>query len=308
MAKADLELAQSFLARVEHAWGVQFAEGYNPAVSHLEFLWDPLRVWHKPLALYAAAEAAAAAAHLVLWAMGFRGGRQDGFRYWVSGGRGNKGGSPQAAGAGQHSRVGSSCSEDNHHLVVSLAEQGQQQLEQKQKQGQQRARRRQCAPWQLPHSDSASSISLPHHAAPADCSDLGAAWAEGWGSGDSSTSTSSRLSQSSSSGGSDGPSRQSSIEQTPLPAVDVAAACLPGAVAGPAAAAGVPIVFVHGVGLGLLPYLGLLREVAQACGGSRVIPFEVGAMLAASNHQLLDVPSCAFDCSTAAAAGSLGIK
>lgn len=85
--KADLpreqrDAIEAFVREVERRWGVTFAAGRNPALRFMAHLWEPLRVIHKPLALHAACEAATLTSHAALWCAGFRKHHVAGFDYW----------------------------------------------------------------------------------------------------------------------------------------------------------------------------------------------------------------------------------
>lgn len=57
---------------VESVFDVKFPPGYNPALSFMGHLWEPLRASYRPLAFYAATEALALGGRLALRAAGFQ--------------------------------------------------------------------------------------------------------------------------------------------------------------------------------------------------------------------------------------------
>ena len=58
LSPRDFQRVGAFLAGVERAWGVSFPPGRTPGLKYMGWLWEPLRVYHKPLAVYGATEAA----------------------------------------------------------------------------------------------------------------------------------------------------------------------------------------------------------------------------------------------------------
>lgn len=73
----------AFVLDVQHTFNCTFAPGYNPSLRFLSHLWQPLRVWHKPLALYAAIEGYAALSSLMLQCRGFVRHRHGGFDVYI---------------------------------------------------------------------------------------------------------------------------------------------------------------------------------------------------------------------------------
>lgn len=56
---------------VVHRWNVRFPQGYDASLKFMAHVWEPLRVHHKPLVAYLAAEFTAQIAHIFLRLMGF---------------------------------------------------------------------------------------------------------------------------------------------------------------------------------------------------------------------------------------------
>ena len=73
-----------FVAAVESKWEINFLPGYDPSLRFMAHVWEPLRVQHKPLIMYAMTELAARIAHLLLQWMGFKRGHQGAFTSWTS--------------------------------------------------------------------------------------------------------------------------------------------------------------------------------------------------------------------------------
>lgn len=73
---------ERFVDDVEAAWGVSFPPGFDPDLPFMAHVWEPLRAHHKPLAMFALTELLARAAHVLMFLMGFRPGRQGRFTYW----------------------------------------------------------------------------------------------------------------------------------------------------------------------------------------------------------------------------------
>ncbi|KAL4459101.1 hypothetical protein ABPG75_013966 [Micractinium tetrahymenae] len=73
---------RQFVDEVEAAWGVSFQPGFDPDLPFMAHVWEPLRTYHKPLIMFALTELLARAAHLLMFLMGFRPGRQGRFTYW----------------------------------------------------------------------------------------------------------------------------------------------------------------------------------------------------------------------------------
>lgn len=85
---ADLTAQQSahidrFLLDVERTFNCTFAPGHNPSLRFLCHLWQPLRVWHKSLALYAVIEGYAVLSSWMLQRRGFLRRRLGGFDVYV---------------------------------------------------------------------------------------------------------------------------------------------------------------------------------------------------------------------------------
>ena len=61
-----------FTTQCEEAWNVRFQQGKNPDITFMAHLWEPLRVWHKPLIVHVFSEAAGAVSSVWLLTLGFR--------------------------------------------------------------------------------------------------------------------------------------------------------------------------------------------------------------------------------------------
>ena len=84
LAPAERADVDQYVLRVEAKRGKPFPAGTNPAATFMAHLWEPLRTLHKPLALHAAGEAMRAATDGALWCLGFdRAVSGAGVRYWV---------------------------------------------------------------------------------------------------------------------------------------------------------------------------------------------------------------------------------
>lgn len=79
---ADKQLVTAFLNDVEEKWNFKFPEGYDANLKYMQHRWEPLRVVHKPLFVYAITELLAITAHAFLYLMGFRRQYHDGFSCW----------------------------------------------------------------------------------------------------------------------------------------------------------------------------------------------------------------------------------
>jgi len=78
---ADVE---QYVLRLEARRGRPFPPGHDPAARFMAHLWEPLRTLHKPLALHAGGEAMRAATDAALWCLGFsQGVAPCGLRYWT---------------------------------------------------------------------------------------------------------------------------------------------------------------------------------------------------------------------------------
>ena len=44
---------KSFVSKVEEKWNIHFEAGYDASLQFMAHVWEPLRVYHKPLAMYA---------------------------------------------------------------------------------------------------------------------------------------------------------------------------------------------------------------------------------------------------------------
>ncbi len=70
MQEAD-QVAQ-FTTQCEKTWNVKFQQGNNPQISFMAPLWEPLRVFHKPVIVHLFSEVARATNSLWMLALGFR--------------------------------------------------------------------------------------------------------------------------------------------------------------------------------------------------------------------------------------------
>lgn len=75
---------EDFVAAVEKKWDMDFPPGYDSSLRFMAHVWEPLRVQHKLLIVYAVTELAARIAHLLLRWMGFSKGQQGAFTSWTS--------------------------------------------------------------------------------------------------------------------------------------------------------------------------------------------------------------------------------
>ncbi|KDD75317.1 hypothetical protein H632_c748p0, partial [Helicosporidium sp. ATCC 50920] len=84
LTRQELSLLADFMEDLQDAWGLRFAPGRNPALRFMDHVHEPLRVYPKPLLVYAGTEAGAALTHLLLAAQGYRGARTPNrLRCWV---------------------------------------------------------------------------------------------------------------------------------------------------------------------------------------------------------------------------------
>lgn len=72
LSKSEKVHVEKFLDGVERAWGVNFPEGRNTGIRCMQWLWEPLRVYHKPLVMYIGTETLGRMTYALLWAMGFK--------------------------------------------------------------------------------------------------------------------------------------------------------------------------------------------------------------------------------------------
>ncbi|KAI8469722.1 MAG: Alpha/Beta hydrolase protein [Monoraphidium minutum] len=77
---AELE---GMVDRLMGIWSIELKPGYNPNLRFMGHLWEPLSHMWRPLGFYVWMEAAAAARHAALAAMGFRRRRAAGLTYYV---------------------------------------------------------------------------------------------------------------------------------------------------------------------------------------------------------------------------------
>ncbi|MCJ1422508.1 hypothetical protein MMC29_000388 [Sticta canariensis] len=82
---------EDYLHRLEKKHGHRFADGRNNDIEFMAHLWEPLRVMHKPLAMFLTSEVVSVLTDVSLFCMGFKLQRCQGFRYWVRKARGRKG-------------------------------------------------------------------------------------------------------------------------------------------------------------------------------------------------------------------------
>ncbi len=60
-----------FVTKCEETWSVKLLEGKNPDVFFMAHLWEPLRVYYKPLAVHLFSELAGATSRIWLLMLGF---------------------------------------------------------------------------------------------------------------------------------------------------------------------------------------------------------------------------------------------
>ncbi|DBA73278.1 hypothetical protein WJX77_005167 [Trebouxia sp. C0004] len=75
--------SERFVNEVEKRWGVKFPEGRNPDLKFMAHLWEPLRVFHKPLLVHMISETWGMGMHMYLRAIGFKHAIMGGMSYWV---------------------------------------------------------------------------------------------------------------------------------------------------------------------------------------------------------------------------------
>jgi pimeloyl-ACP methyl ester carboxylesterase len=82
----QLGLVQNFLSTAEERWNITFPPGFNDSsdIKYMAHVWEPLRVQHKPLLIYIITEFAAKIAHFLLRWMGFQKGQQGAFISWTT--------------------------------------------------------------------------------------------------------------------------------------------------------------------------------------------------------------------------------
>ena len=61
-----------FTTECEKRWNVRFQWGNNPHIRFMAHLWEPLRVFHKPLIVHLFSEVARATNSVWMLALGFR--------------------------------------------------------------------------------------------------------------------------------------------------------------------------------------------------------------------------------------------
>lgn len=61
-----------YLTKLEDKHGYHFAEGGNKDIEFMAHLWEPLRVMHKPLAMFLTSEAVSVLTDVTLFCMGFK--------------------------------------------------------------------------------------------------------------------------------------------------------------------------------------------------------------------------------------------
>lgn len=84
LLEEDKARIQSFLASVQKKWNLTFpSDRYIPDLPTMRHINEPLRIYHKPLALYMLTECLSLLAHLLLWMLGFRREKHGGFSVWV---------------------------------------------------------------------------------------------------------------------------------------------------------------------------------------------------------------------------------
>jgi pimeloyl-ACP methyl ester carboxylesterase len=84
LSSEQLLLIQNFLSSAEERWNITFPPGKNTDLRYMAHVWEPLRVQHKLFSVYMSTEFAAKVAHLLLRWMGFKKGRQGTFTSWTT--------------------------------------------------------------------------------------------------------------------------------------------------------------------------------------------------------------------------------
>jgi hypothetical protein len=230
LSPADMATASAFVDAVQEAWGVSYAPGRTPGLSFMAHLWEPLRAVPKPLALHAAAEAGVAACRTLLWVAGFRRRSVGGFDYWVrAAGGGGKGGRDAAAAAVEKEEEAAGAASPPRLSTDSATT--------------------------PPSSDdgAASGSSTP------------VTTTTTLTRGDSFTSLTGRSPA--------GSARSEPSTASPRATATTATATTRTTRSSPSASTRTsrprPIVFIHGVGLGIFPYLGLVWQIVRSHGAAR---------------------------------------
>jgi hypothetical protein len=78
-------LVLQVLDALEATFEVKISPGYNEELCFMAHLWEPMRVVHKPLVVHVVSEASLVFSHIFLSALGFRRHRVCGFNYWAHG-------------------------------------------------------------------------------------------------------------------------------------------------------------------------------------------------------------------------------
>jgi len=286
--KADLpreqrDAIEAFVREVERRWGVTFAAGRNPALRFMAHLWEPLRVIHKPLALHAACEAATLTSHAALWCAGFRKHHVAGFDYWyrepiavpspaaaAAAPAAASVAAPPAASSAAPSAPASEDYSDVEDISRSPSDESG---------GEAATATRASSASEGEEAAAAAVAARANNGARASSSSQQRAALNGngnglWRRGDSFSSLAGRSplrSRRNTAGAADGASTSEAAASAPASASASAAAAAAeeAARAAPAPAKKRPVFFVHGVGFGLVPYLGLIALIARAVGRDR---------------------------------------
>ena len=297
--KADLpreqrDAIEAFVREVERRWGVTFAAGRNPALRFMAHLWEPLRVIHKPLALHAACEAATLTSHAALWCAGFRKHHVAGFDYWyrepiavpspaaaAAAPAAASVAAPPAASSAAPSAPASEDYSDFEDISRSPSDESG---------GEAATATRASSASEGEEAAAAAVAARANNGARASSSSQQRAALNGngnglWRRGDSFSSLAGRSplrSRRNTAGAADGASTSEAAAESGA----AAAASAPASASGPSASAAAaaaeeaaraapapakkrPVFFVHGVGFGLVPYLGLIALIARAVGRDR---------------------------------------
>eukprot|EP00892_Ulva_mutabilis_P006768 jgi/Ulvmu1/4463/UM002_0188.1 len=83
MSETEQQLVSDTLEDLEQAFSFQIPEGTNPDLQFMAHLWQPLRVFHKPLLVHTISEASVVLTHAVLLFIGFKRHNCSSFTYWT---------------------------------------------------------------------------------------------------------------------------------------------------------------------------------------------------------------------------------
>ncbi|KAL6784986.1 hypothetical protein ACKKBG_A01950 [Auxenochlorella protothecoides x Auxenochlorella symbiontica] len=252
----ELARVDAFLSKVESRWGVRLTPGHNPALRYMRHSWEPLRVYPKPLLVYLVVEALGRGAHGLLRWQGFHQSTEAGFKFWLL--------RPRDAG---EARAAEPLPALSPRRLAAAA-------------GRTRSAALDATLDLASKATAAVSAQYPHdhqqYHMPVDASPLGAG-GRGTGAGeghDVGEGAHPPRAGRSTGAARDPRTRDSSADGAPAPAGPGApAAALPALRS--LSAAQLPIVFLHGVGFGVLPYLHFLRAIVKSHPGHPLLLVEV---------------------------------